>query len=253
MSATGTIIPEKTQSQMVLLTLPLGVGSTSLVNAAVVVLVIVFLTMPTIFVLAEFLRRRRPNPAPEQASPALPAVDANLHASDATLSTNGHGRPPTPRGLRTIASNTVDHDFTRESVPQEIGWIGADDRFDGAVVFPGHLQLARRVRGVGDVEASGSIALSDGVYVLGDVRAGGNVYLGGGATVTGHVEAGGNAFLSSWARVQSIQAVGDVEMEAGAKVAGRLEAGRLFKVDSVTNPRLKSQAPPVEADAAVPT
>lgn len=224
-----------------LVVLQAGPGSTGLVNAAVVVLVIVFLTLPTIFVLAEFLRRRRQNEPKETPAPAVPLAQ--------TPSAPARPDGVLLRGLRTVESRSVEHDFTREPVTPEIGWIAPDERLDGSIVYSGHLQLARRVRVVGDIQVSGSLALGEGVYVVGDVSAGGNVYLLGGANVDGRVKSGGSVFMSAWSRAQHLGAEGDVEMEAGAHVSGVLEAGRLFTVDRASNPRLRGSLPQDDAPA----
>ncbi len=286
--------------------LQINSDTVSLVNGAVVVLVIVFLTLPTIFVLAEYLRRRRdhglvettetefeethvhpmPSPAPNVQIVALPpyALPAPVPAAQAPSAPPVVVTPaptpapapaqapatapptvvpvvapvaaafpedaPRPRAsalawrtsLRTVLSMEVDHDFTRESVPPEIGYIGPDQRVDGPLAFGGHLQLARRVTVVGDVEVTGSLALGEGAYVVGDVLVSGNVYLTPGAQVRGRIRAGGNAFLSEWSRAQDLQVDGDAEMEDGAHVDGLLDAGRLVAMDSVRD--LRARRPP---------
>lgn len=214
-------------------------STVGLVNAAVIVLVIVFLTLPTVFVLAEYLRNRR-----RREGTAVAIATAGPPMADAAPSPEPVAQPKqeaTINGIRILPSAMFAHDFTREAVPPEIGVLAGDRRIDGPITFQGHLQVEPRSSIVGPVLVSGSLALGEGCTVVGDVRIGGNLYLRPGARVDGSGAAGGNGFLASWARLRELDAGGTVELEQGAGVDVVLRARRVVQVARVDDPRLRPE------------
>ena len=263
-----------------------------MVNAAVIVLIIVFLTLPTVFVLAEYLRNRRsrtsasstahvvipqaqtfvtPPPSPSPPAPAAAPMadtrpdwrvtahtvhDAQVHEAPRSIAppafvTSSQSPPayapaPTPvadafHGLRVVFARSVAHDFTREAVPPEIGYLPSGQHVDGDVGFAGHLQLAPRSTVTGDIDVTGSLAVGDGAYCARNVSATGNVYLGRGARVRGEVRAGGSVFLVNCSQAGAVHATGPVELEAGARVDEVLEAVIIQHVDRVHDPLVRAR------------
>lgn len=101
-------------------------STVGLVNAAVIVLVIAFLTLPTVFVLAEYLRnrRRREGTAVAIATAGAPTPDP----APVVAETVTQPKPePVVHGIRVLSSSTSTHDFTREPVsPRPVSLRGID-------------------------------------------------------------------------------------------------------------------------------
>lgn len=240
-------------------------GTTGLVNAAIVVLIIVFLTLPMVFILADFLRGKRRSEGAAVASAevsveqgqvqhgqptmhilpvAYPAVG---QAAQAPAMQAAVTAPPTvpvaSDGLdvRRVLAAHVAHDFTREAVPPEIGYLPPGRRVDGPVAWAGHLQVGPGCTVVGDLDVTGSLALGDGSYAGRDVHATGNVYLGRATQVAGTVTAGGRVFLVAWSRAMEVRSAGPVELEEGAQVTAAIEAPDVEHVDRVHDPLVRAR------------
>src|SRR5688500_3745145 len=131
-------------------------STVGLVNAAVIVLVIVFLTLPTVFVLAEYLRNRRRKEGTAVAIATARSQAPLPEGPVAPPAANPSGRTePSPNGIQLLPSAGFQHDFTREAVPPEIGVLFGDRRIDGPISFQGHLQVGPRSSIVGPVMVSG--------------------------------------------------------------------------------------------------
>jgi hypothetical protein len=248
-------------------------GTTGLVNAAIVVLIIIFLTLPLVFILADFLRGKR-NRAEGSASasatlslegqaqapptvqvlpvytPAYaPSVQMPAPQAQAQAPAAQAAAPPPPiiavpndgLGVRRVATGHVAHDFTREAVPPEIGYLPPGRRIDGPVAYAGHLQVGPGCTVVGDIDVTGSLAIGDGSFVGHDVSATGNVYLGRSTQVTGAVKAGGRVFMVAWSRAAVVRSEGPVELEEGAQVTETIEAPDVEHVDRVHDPLVRAR------------
>lgn len=242
-------------------------GTTGLVNAAIVVLIIIFLTLPMVFILADFLRGKRARPVEGSASSAsaslsldartggtpsvqvLPVYAPALQAPTMQAAVTQAPAAPPPiiqlptdgLDVRRVAALHVAHDFTREAVPPEIGYLPPGRRIEGPVAYAGHLQLAPGCTVVGDIDVTGSVALGDGAYAGQDVSATGNVYVGRAAQVAGTVKAGGSVFLVAWSRVAAVRSEGPVELEEGAQVSETIEAPDVAHVDRVHDPLVRAR------------
>lgn len=218
--------------------LQIGPGGTGLVNGALIVLIILFLTVPLAFVLAERLRNRGLTYEDEEEYD-----DRSARVIEYRGGSMGSGRRSVSKGITgddeedsmdeipIVLSDDVNHGFVHERVPREIGFIAADRVFDHPIDFNGHLHVSRRVVVHGDTKVSGSLSLDEGAHLDNDVHCGGSFYTRPGSRVDGKAFIAGNAYLSRATHLQDLDVNGAVVLEEGAMIDGSLEASELRMLD----------------------
>jgi len=185
-------------------------GGASLVSAAVAALVVIFLTLPMVFLLAEHAQRRR------QRSPSAEAI---LVAKP---------KPARgPKGIEIVSSATLPHDFEDEPLPRTLGHVPPDAVVQGPLEFGGHLQVGERAVVRGGIVARGSVALAPDAVVEGPVETGGHLHVGRSARIVGAARAAGDVRCRAFARVGGVAAGGRLVLMEGAAVEGGLEASEV--------------------------
>jgi cytoskeletal protein CcmA (bactofilin family) len=191
----------------------------SIVSAAVAALVVIFLTLPMVFLLADHARRRNAGAAPETKAWLVPVRSRETYLT--------RRKVPASRAVEIVESTSVPHDFADEPLPRTIGLVRGDVDVEGDLVFQGYLQVGERVRILGRVETGGSLALASGAVVEGDARSRANVHVGRGVVVHGEIRAGGDVRCAPFASVGRVNAEGALLLEGGATARGGIRASRV--------------------------
>ena len=181
----------------------------SVVSAAVAALVVIFLTLPIIFLLAERARDGRL---------VLPRA-VKVHEA---------ARPARDRrGLEVRASAEFAHDFEDEELPRTVGHVPPDATIEGPLEFAGHLQIGERATIRGDVRARGSVALGAGALVTGGIATGGHLHATRTSRVQGLADVAGDVSCGSYATLGAVRAGGRVLLAEGARIERDLEASQV--------------------------
>lgn len=163
-------------------TVGLAMWTTSGGNLAVILLILLFLVVPSAVLLVD--HARHPKHPIQAAAPGRP------------LATFARRRPLAPeRGVHVVERGSVPTDFWNEAAPPAFGYVPPYTTVRGGFEHRGYLQLAPGAVIQGDLVVHGSLALGAGAEVHGVVDVKGDVYVRTGARIPQGGRASGDLHL----------------------------------------------------------